>query len=179
MERKKEEEEARISKMEKMELLIEDQSRRIGELQKKLEVEGARIVSDLEEVKSEFNKIMEIERNFWEEKIEDMRNKAEAEEKKKVEVEEKKSEVERMDAEVKRKAEAEVRRKAYAEAKRKAEAEMQMKEDEEAKIEVDKRKAEVEAKKSEELETRVRAVELSLKKTIEGCSFLNSGNMTQ
>ena len=117
MERKKEEEEARITKMVKMELLIENQSRRIGELQNKLEVEGARLVSDLEEVKSEFNRRMEIERNLWEEKMENMRNNEEAEEKKKVDaVEKMRADVESLDAKVKRMEEAEVMRKANDEA---------------------------------------------------------------
>ena len=178
MKRKKEEEEARFHKIEKMEMVIENQNRKVSELQERLEVEGLRIMSDLEEVKSDFNKRLNIERNLWEEKIEEMKKKAEAEEKMKVEAEEKrKAEVEekgRTDAEVKRKTEAEGRRKAYAEAKRKAEAEMKRKEDEEAKIEEDKRKAEVESKKSEELETRVRAAELRIEKTEVDCIELNA-----
>ena len=87
MKRKKEEEEARVIKIEKRDLVIENQNRKIGELQKRLEVERMKIMSDLEEVKSDFKKILEIERNLWEEKIEVMKNKAEAEEKMRVKVE--------------------------------------------------------------------------------------------
>ena len=64
MKRKREEEEARFLKMEKMEMVIENLNRKIGELQERLEVEGLMIMSDLEEVKSDFNRRLEIERNL-------------------------------------------------------------------------------------------------------------------
>ena len=66
-EERKKEEEARNIKMEKMELVMEDQRRKIEELQKRLEVEGARIINDLEVIKSEFKNKMEREKNHWEE----------------------------------------------------------------------------------------------------------------
>ena len=98
--RKKKEEEARDTKMEKMELVMEDQRKKIEELQKKLEVEGARIIN-------EFNNKMKMERSSWEEKMEEMRIKVEAVEKKRADEEEKRrveveSEKEKREAELKK-----------------------------------------------------------------------------
>ena len=81
-EKMKEEEEARSIKMEKMEFVIEKQRRQIGELQKRLEVEGARLMKDMEVIKKEFKNNMVIERSLWERKMEELRNKVEAEMKK-------------------------------------------------------------------------------------------------
>ena len=63
-ERKTEEEEARIGKMENMVMVIEDQNRKITELRERLEVERLRIMNDLEEVRSDFNRRLNIERNL-------------------------------------------------------------------------------------------------------------------
>ena len=82
----------------------------IEELQKRLEVEGARIINDLEVIKSEFKNKMETEKNHWEEKMEEMRIKVEEVEKKRADEEEKRrveveSEEKKRDAELKRKEE--------------------------------------------------------------------------
>jgi len=124
-EKMKEEEEARSIKMEKMELVIEKQRRQIGELQKRLEVEGARLMKDMEVIKKEFKNNMVIERSLWERKMEELRNKVEAEMKKKADA------VEEMDLqeetvwdrleEVEGKLNAEVKKKADAEVKMKVE----------------------------------------------------------
>ena len=75
--------------------MFEDQNRKISELKERLEVERLRIMNDLEEVRSDLNRRLKNERNLWEEKIEEMKKKAEDEEKMKGEAEEKqKAEVE-------------------------------------------------------------------------------------